>query len=575
MTAEQQIDIDRVRALWATAPTSSVIGMLAAVMCFIVFYAQEGGVTMLLVVAFVGANQAARVVLARRYAREPDDPARTAIWAQRYTWTMIAGGLIWGSLSVYLFRSDDTARQIYLIVAAYGISSGATAPNAYHPPAMLWFIATTLLPLTVRVFLEGGLVYGLLTFALLMQVVFMVLFGLGMNRLLMGSIRTRYENTRLVQELAEKSEALARESRAKTQFFAAASHDLRQPLHALGYYTSLLTPSDQDAPKVRRIEECVESLDALLEGTLNIARLDAGQVQPQIGPVNIGALITRMAALYDAAATSRGLRLRMHAPALWAISDPNLLERILSNLLVNALRYTHSGGVLLAVRPAGQGLRLQVVDTGVGIAPADQARIFDEYVQLQNAHRDSTRGVGLGLATVRRLCTLLDHPIRVRSRPGRGSVFELRLPATKAQALAIPEPSPSGARLQGRVLVVEDHDLSRESLSATLVAWGLQCDSVADGPAALKRAAEGHYDAVLADWRLAGPLNGSEVLAAVRRQQPNLALLALITGESGASLGEIADGIEVLRKPFRAIRLRALLTARLGHATHPPQPRVP
>lgn len=181
MTPEQRIDIDRVRALWATASTSSTIATISAVVWFVVFYDQEGLATMLLISAIVVTNQAVRVLLAKRYAREADDPARTALWARRYTWTMVSGGLIWGLVSVYLFRSDDAARQVFILVCAYGNTAGATAPNAYHPPAMLWFIFATLVPVMGRVLMEPGLVYGFVNVALLMQLVFMSLFGLNIT----------------------------------------------------------------------------------------------------------------------------------------------------------------------------------------------------------------------------------------------------------------------------------------------------------------------------------------------------------------------------------------------------------
>lgn len=299
---------------------------------------------------------------------------------------------------------------------------------------------------------------------------------------------------------------------------------------------------------------------------LDISRLDAGRVKPQLGPVAVGELLRRLASLYEGAAAAKGLRLRVHAPALWARSDITLLERVLANLLANALRYTERGGVLVAVRRAGETLRLQVLDTGIGIADDALDRIFEEFVQLDNPQRDPARGVGLGLATVRRLCLLLEHPVTVRSVPGRGSCFELRLPAAEAPAASAVPPGEAADQLplQGRVLLVEDHELVRESLAATLTGWGLHCDSAADGPAALALAARHAYDAVLCDWRLPAPLDGTQVLAAIRGLQPAIVLTALVTGETEASLGTVPVGVPVLRKPIRPIRLRALLSAHLA-----------
>ena len=220
--------------------------------------------------------------------------------------------------------------------------------------------------------------------------------------------------------------------------------------------------------------------------------------------------------------------------------------------------------MLLTLRPHQGGVQLRVIDTGLGIAPQDLVGIFDEFVQLNNPQRDATQGVGLGLATVKRLCALLAHPIAVRSAVGKGSVFSLQLPACAAPAATLEIAAPQTTwQMKGRVLVVEDNALVRESLANTLQRWGLECDTFADGASALAQARAVRYDAAISDWRLPGNLDGTQVLTQLRALQPTLAVAILLTGELDAAPHQQPD-IHLLLKPLRPLRLRALLSAHLG-----------
>jgi len=488
-------------------------------------------------------------------------------WGRYYFFNGLVTGLYWGGSLLYFVDPAHPEIQFFIALALGGSAAGSIAVQAFYPRMMVGYLLCLILPFSLRTLAMGDLLHSYLGAGMLLLTVYLLYFGHFHARTLRRAIILRHENAGLVEELREKALALEQASHAKSQFFAAASHDLRQPLHALSFYTSLLRPHTRDAPHVERIEQCVGSLDDLLEGLLDISRLDAGRIKPDMGPVPVHELLQRLASLYAGAAAAKGIHLRVHAQPAWGASDAALLERVLANLLSNALRYTYSGTVLLTARPLGGQLRVQVIDTGVGIPAEAQDRIFEEFVQLNNPQRDPSQGVGLGLATVRRLCTLLDHPLALRSQPGRGSRFEVRLALAAtppmAEAPTIP-PSASAHQLRGRVLVVDDHELVRESLVQTLGTWGLSCDSAIDGAEALALVNRQKYDAVLCDWRLPGDFDGTRVLAAIRMLQPQIAFTALVTGETEASLGEVADGVVVVRKPIRPIRLRALLSAYLG-----------
>ncbi|MCW2248414.1 PAS domain S-box-containing protein [Azospirillum fermentarium] len=251
------------------------------------------------------------------------------------------------------------------------------------------------------------------------------------------------EQKRIREELRQAKEEAERANIAKSKFLAAASHDLRQPVQSLLFFIHVLKErltGHDTRPLVQTMEQALDALKGLLDGILDLSKLDAGVVEPAIAAFPIATLLDRLRTQYTGPFAAKGLTLTVRPSAAVVRSDPTLLGRILSNLLENAGKYTQTGRVLVAVRPAGRdAVRVEVWDTGAGI-PADQREaIFDEFVQIGNPERDRAHGLGLGLAIVRRLSALLDHPVRVRSTPGRGSVFSVEVPRA-----AVP-PSPDGA----------------------------------------------------------------------------------------------------------------------------------
>ncbi|MBQ0930686.1 ATP-binding response regulator [Ideonella alba] len=376
------------------------------------------------------------------------------------------------------------------------------------------------------------------------------------------------------QALAVLNRALREAGEAKTRFLAAASHDLRQPVHALILQAAALRPQ-LDTPRQREmlagIERCAASLGGLFDALLDLARLDAGALQPRREAVNLGPLLAGLVEELLPQAEAKGLRLALRlssrAPA-WVDSDPHLLATVLRNLLGNALRYTARGGVLVGVRarrgPGGAaGWCVQVWDTGVGIAPEHQAQVFEEFFQVDNPARQRERGIGLGLSIVRRLGTLLDMPLRLRSRPGQGTCVELQLGAWLA-------PLPDAAGGSGlpvlppglKVALLEDDPEVRAATESLLTAWGCQVRS-ADGVRALQAACTGWPpDRLLSDLRLPGVQDGVAAVAALRQAWQLPALPALIlTGDLGAPTMQrlAATDLAWLPKPVPLARLAAWL----------------
>jgi signal transduction histidine kinase len=391
------------------------------------------------------------------------------------------------------------------------------------------------------------------------------------------------------QALREQRDAAQQASRDKTRFLAAASHDLRQPMHALNMLLEAMKQEsrpDERAKLLERIEASSQAMSALLDALLDISRLDAGSVRFQLGPFELQPLLRRLRDTYESEAERRGIALVVHGSRAWVRSDPMLLERILGNFLSNALRYTPVGGcVLLAVRTRGENCVIQVRDNGPGIALQEQASVFQEFVQLHNPQRDRSQGLGLGLAIVQRLAQLLHHPVGVRSCVGSGATFHIQLP--RCEVAAPPPTPPSGppwngastqasAGLDGcRILLVEDDALVRDSYARLLQLWG--CDARVHANADSVFAALGQDGwrphLIVTDHRLGGALNGRQLIDALRHRWGADLPAAIMTGDTeDADLGRAGtDQLRVLYKPVKPNELRQVLVQlwREGSGTAP------
>lgn len=400
------------------------------------------------------------------------------------------------------------------------------------------------------------------------------------QRLAWGREEMEFRVESATRELRLKKEEAETATMAKSRFLAAASHDLRQPTHALGMFVARLGQLPLDMPTrqlVASLEASVQSMQDLLDGLLDISRLDAGAVQVQRGAVNVGELFTSLRKALLPLAESKGLRMRVRPSTHWALTDPMLLQRMVMNLANNALRYTERGSVLISCRSVegGRTLRLDVSDSGIGISPEHQAEIFKEFYQVGNSGRDRTQGLGLGLNIVERTAQLLGHPIALRSDLGCGTRFSIFLPMAQAadslSAVVAPEPA-SLLGLEGmRVLVIEDDGFALEAISDLLTSWGCVVHAAASVAQALDFA-NGYAapDVVLSDFRLGEERNGLDVIAMVRATARREIPACLMSGDTDATLIQAAKeaGLTLLHKPVRPAKLRSLLR-RLAMAAVP------
>lgn len=386
----------------------------------------------------------------------------------------------------------------------------------------------------------------------------------------------RNDVARATEALAVRTREAESANNAKSRFLAAASHDLRQPAHALSLYTAALRhglrlqPTEVQgalSPAVDGMQAASRSLDALLNAVLDISRFDAGVVTPELQQVAMRPLISEVLTVLGSSALERALRLRGRTPDVEIVTDPTLLRRVLDNLVSNAIRFSRSGGVLVSVRPRSDHTLLQVWDQGSGIAPANLPLIFDEFYQVKRGD-GGQGGMGLGLAIVARAVQLLGGEINVRSQVGRGTCFSVRLPGVSSRPRdRLPEPAAASTHDRRHVLVLDDDALIRDSVRTMFESMGFKASVEATLNALLPLARQDRADiaAILVDYRLHDGFSGIEAARRLRDATGGQVPVIIITGDTSAdrlrSLGE--SGFPILHKPldhhrlFAAIGLRA------------------
>jgi signal transduction histidine kinase len=383
--------------------------------------------------------------------------------------------------------------------------------------------------------------------------------------------RFRFGEQQANEQLRAALEAAGEANRAKTQFLAAASHDLRQPLHSMNALVaalSLRSLDERSAGIVRLLDQVNHTLSRQLDGLLDVSRLDAGLVRPELAPLALDEFLRQQHAALAPAAAELGIELRLHIERCGSVmSDAALLARVLGNLCDNALKFTPRGGcVTLALQDAGveagrAQLRLSVADTGIGIAPEEQPKVFREFYQVGNVERDRLKGLGLGLAIVSRLSKLLGLRLALHSVPGQGTRFELTLPALAGPSAAVAGAPVLRPQVAGqRVLLIDDEELVLQAMRCLLEELGCATVCVQDGEAALTALRATDFDLVLSDLRLREGASGALLLQRLRALRPGLRV-ALVTGDMAAERLQEAQaaGLPLLHKPLDLQQLLPLL----------------
>jgi len=582
----------------------SVLGSMVGAAAVLAVFWNAHGKTLLLgwFVAMV-AESLVRLHMTKSFQRARIDADNVQAWSMRWVVQAAVAGVLWGLAGALLFLPADPLKQLVLVTVLLGVGFGSLTLYSAYRPALFAFLPVALLPLIVRMALEQDPAYVTAALVMLAMLAFTMFFGRSFGATMFEAVKNNCENEVLVGQLlnekrvADEARRAAEEAtRSKTKFFAAASHDLRQPLQAIGIYCSLLKKRAQGPlePLAKSLSSAVDSLSKLVEELLEISRLDAGAIQPRLQQVLLDEMLAQIAQEFTPIAHGKGLELRVRRPRLAVESDPVLLARVLRNLLGNAIRYTSKGGVLLAARPRSGLVSIEVWDTGPGIKQSELSRVFDEFYRGESSKGEPVGGFGLGLSIVRRICNVLGHPLIVTTRPGSGTVFRVETPLS-----ALPHRGPrppatlneSNIRdLTGhRLVLIEDNEEIRNSLSHLLRSWGAEVIAEAGYTPALAEqlAALRRVDLIVADQNLHDEASGVEVALKVReavgQPVPVVMLTAVTMGEvigefqravkrilqarpdlSGVVARSRVEEPVVLQKPTNAILLNNRIAQSLG-----------
>ena len=565
---EQIIGAEQIRAQYGNMPGAFIGSAVTASFMAAVSYDKLPAHAVLpwLIAAYI--NCAIRVALWSGFRRAKPALEDMPRWGRYAVLAAALAGIIWGSTGIALNTPGSLSFQVMVLLVTTGLAFTSTYLAAPWLPAYRAFVYPTFILAAVP-FLFGGdawrIVIGLGTLGFLPLV---LRYAQRLCRSLQASIGVRLQNAELVEELRAQKKAAEEANVAKSRFLAVASHDLRQPLHALQLFVQALedTMLPMHAQQlVANVRRSVDSMEELFDALLDISRLDAGNVRARLETLPLAELFDRLSFEYAPVARQKGLGLTVMKTSVYVRSDPTLLARIVRNLVANAVRYTERGCVMIGCRRQGERIRIEVWDTGPGIPPDKHAEVFHEFAQLGNPERDRRKGLGLGLAIVDRLARLLGHEVRLRSRVGRGSMFSVSVsrahPDEHALLESVPEITAHFDLSDRLALVVQSDPVSREALRKLLASWNCEVLTAASGAEMLGNlgSLRRSPDLIVADGP--APAEAGSAVVELLRNEFNAEVPALlVSAATGAAVAtEDLGGLPVLYRPFHAGRLRTLV----------------
>lgn len=575
-----------VRSVYDYMP-ATLLGYIAGigVICML-FWSGTPASVMLPWLAAFGAMWLARAIVWQRFrSARAQTTAEWKRWLLYWNIGTLTSGALWGSTAWIFYFRGESVQQIGLIVTVYTFCAAAVPVLATQLRIFLVYAALCFVPMAARIASEGTVQSWQLAGILFLIFGLTAVLARNYRQALQREIELKVHADELLAQLRAEKQAAeeARHqaevaNRAKTQFFTAASHDLRQPLHAMGLFAEALRSKSHDdevAQLVNSINGSVDALEGLFSELLDITRIDSGGVEVNPRSFEVGDIFRKLRLHFEPTAFEKGLALRLRGGHHVANADPLLVERILRNLVSNAIRYTNDGTVLVGCRRRGDKVLVQVWDTGVGIPEHELSRIFEEFYQVPDngAPQQQRKGLGLGLAIVKRLADLIGAPLTLRSQHGRGTVFSLELPAgrlVKAAPAAVSGKGPVGLTLAGRtIVVVEDEPAVRSGLEALLRGWGATLhtfDSVAATAAWAQQAdAPARPDLLIVDYRLENGSNGVDAINVLRARFGHLPAI-VVTGSTMSTLDREAQekDFHLLIKPVVPNKLRAMIAFKLN-----------
>lgn len=570
---ELNTKVEQVRLVFVSMQNSLYLGLGLAVLLVFALDSPEQRTKLLWWFGMIALGRIVCVSYAHRALRRGITTINTSQLITHMCFIKAFEGLAWGSLAWIVMGSGTLAQQLLTMASLAGVSGNAVSLLAPVFPLFLSMQLAQLFAINSKLLLIDDSSFKLLAIGCTLYVTGQVGQALAAQRTTRHSIALRFENSALVEslqatsEIAEQARIKAEEANlAKSKFLAAASHDLRQPIHAQALFLDVLGRSELSNKQHKILASARAAAGAsaqMLDTLLDFSRIEACVIEPQFCAFQLQPLLNKLENELGSLADAKGIVYRSRETNLAVSSDPTLLELILRNLIINAIRYTEQGGLLVACRKRGDDVIIEVIDTGIGIAAEQQSEIFREFHQLGNSERDRQKGLGLGLAIVDGLVRSLDHQLTLVSQPNRGSIFRLRVPLVRS-GFSEDIDSFLGATLLEtgllhglRALVIDDDILVRESMNQLLEDWNCECKVVESIAEALDVAGQWQPQILISDYRLREGKTGAQAIKQVRELIGEAIPAVIITGDTAPErLREAHEsGIPLLHKPVSPYQL--------------------
>jgi two-component system, sensor histidine kinase len=564
-----ELHAEQIAGFYRNSTPGTVGGMIAApILTGMLLY--ENAVRLRVAAIFLlllAASTVARLVLIRTYLTVKPPVEDWRHWASWAIATAFVGGSCWGLGALFLMNAAPPEYQFMVLLTCAALAAGAITAFGTYLPSYYCNLFTIMVPSCVWSALHGDALHWTYAVLCVLWMAVVAILANSFSKLLIESLALQFANLDLANDLLRQKELAEAANAAKSNFLASASHDLRQPVHALSMFVGALRDRPLDEPSgrlVRQIQNSVGALDSLFGAILDISRLDAGVIEPRPRAFAVQPLLERICRDEMPEVDRKGIALRLIPCSLSVQTDPVLLERVLRNLISNAVRYTDNGRVVVGCR-RGVRLSIEVWDSGRGIPADQQDLIFQEFYQIGNPERDRARGLGLGLAIVQRLTRILHIPMQMRSHVDRGSVFKLSVEQGASSPAAIEPPAETSATPQPPlfILVVDDEVAIQEAMHTLLTGWGHtvitagSCAEMLDHAAAFTSTP----NLIISDYRLRNDEEGITTIERLRSEFNSDIPAILITGDTAPDRIRQATASDcfLLHKPVSNSRLRAAI----------------
>jgi signal transduction histidine kinase/ActR/RegA family two-component response regulator len=564
-----ELRAEQIAGFYRNSTPGTVGGMVAApILTAMLLY--ENAVRLRVAAIFVlllAVSTVARLILIRTYLKVKSPVEDWRHWASWAIATALVGGSCWGLGALFLMDAAPPEYQFMVLLTCAALAAGAITAFGTYLPSYYCNLFTIMVPGCIWSALRGDALHWTYSVLCVLWMVVVAILANSFSKLLNESLALQFANLDLANDLLRQKELAEAANVAKSNFLASASHDLRQPVHALSMFVGALRDRPLDEPSgrlVRQIQNSVGALDSLFGAILDISRLDAGVIEPRPRAFAIQPLLERICRDEMPEVDRKGIALRLVPCGLTVQTDPVLLERVLRNLISNAVRYTDKGRVVVGCR-RGVRLSIEVWDSGRGIPADQQDLIFQEFYQIGNPERDRARGLGLGLAIVQRLTRILHIPMQMHSRVDRGSVFKLSVEVAASAPPAIEPPAETSQAAQPPlfILVVDDEVAIQEAMHTLLTGWGHKVITAGSCAEMLGHAAgfTSTPNLIISDYRLRCDEEGIATIERLRSEFNSDIPAILITGDTAPDRIRQATASDcfLLHKPVSNSRLRAAI----------------